>query len=133
MSDQALTGMREMSRKYFVMLERDDSDRPWRLEFGAYDREDVVSEVLDRRDHGVKASDLRIRWTFATRQSELDRLLARENEHDAARGLNSYSIGSTRIVSYGHTLATSQTSPKPMNENRAVRIVRSKGERTCLS
>jgi hypothetical protein len=105
------------------MLERDAADSPWRLEFGAYEREDVVNETADRRDHGVKASDLRIRWTDATRQSELDRLLARENENDAARGFNSYSIGSARIVSYGYTLAPS-SFPAPMtNDNRRVRIV----------
>jgi hypothetical protein len=73
-------------KKYHVMLERSDAESPWRLEFGAYDRQDVVDEIADRRDHGVKASDLRIRWTFATRQSELDRLLAQENSPNQIRG-----------------------------------------------
>jgi hypothetical protein len=109
--------------KYFVMLERDGADSPWRVEFGAYDLEDVVSEIADRRAHGLKASDLSIRWTDATRQSELDRLLARENEHFAACGFNSYSIGSTRIGSYGWALAPS-SFPAPMtNDNWRVRIV----------
>jgi hypothetical protein len=112
-----------MARKYFVVLERDGVGSPWRLEFGAYDREDLVAEVDGRRDHGVKASDLRVYWTFATRQSELDRLLTRENENDAARGLNSYSIGSARIVSDGFTLAKSSVPTPPMNDNSHIRLV----------
>jgi hypothetical protein len=88
-----------MARKYFLMLERDDSDRPWRLEFGAYDREDVVSEIADRRDHGVKASDLRIRWTFATRQSELDRALAQENSpHEILAAVEANDNSKIRLV-----------------------------------
>jgi hypothetical protein len=82
-----------MARKYFVMLERDGADAPWFLSFGAYVREDVVSEIADRRDHGVRASNLLIRWSFAKRQADLDLLVARENGKVATIGARSVLVG----------------------------------------
>lgn len=66
-----------MTKRYFSLLERDDG--VWRIEFGAYDRDDVEAEREDRKDHGVKISNLKIISTGA-KQVDIDAAVAKLNK-----------------------------------------------------
>ena len=65
------------ARAYWVLLERESASAPWTLEFGAYDRADVDAEREDRRDHDVRAANLRVvRLPCAHRQPAITAWLA---------------------------------------------------------
>lgn len=64
---------------YHVLLSRPDSGSPWQIEFGAYDRSDVTAERQDHRDHGCKASNLRIVTSNSARQSCVDWIVGELN------------------------------------------------------
>ena len=53
-------------RRYRTLVERDGSEHPWRIEFGDFDRATVDAELEDRRDHGVRKSNLKIITSGAT-------------------------------------------------------------------
>jgi hypothetical protein len=59
------------SRKYFVLLSRYDAESRWEIVGGSYDRSEIDFERQDYRDHGVRASDLKI-ITCGARQSSID-------------------------------------------------------------
>lgn len=46
--------------RYHVLLAREKSGQPWCIEFGAYDRADVVAERLSYREQGYRPSNLKI-------------------------------------------------------------------------
>lgn len=68
-----------MARRYHVLLSRNDSKSPWRIEFGDFDRATVVAERQDYRDGGTKASNLRIITSNSARQSCVDYCVAALN------------------------------------------------------
>jgi hypothetical protein len=49
-----------MAKAYFTLITRDNPASNWVVEFGDWDRDVVLSERDDYRDHGVKARDLKI-------------------------------------------------------------------------
>lgn len=52
-----------MARPYFILVAYEGeriAGNPWGIAFGAYDREDVVREREDYRDHGWKAKHLKV-------------------------------------------------------------------------
>jgi hypothetical protein len=64
-----------MTKTYFTLITRDNPSASWVIEFGAWEREDVDSERQSYRDHGVKASDLKIIRTDG-RQASIDARVA---------------------------------------------------------
>jgi hypothetical protein len=71
-------------RQYFILAER--CGGRWGIEFGDYDRETVASEYQDRRDHDVKARDLKIIRTLDD-QSAIDAAVASLNLDEPAPAL----------------------------------------------
>lgn len=49
------------ARTYFILAERAGPLSAWRVEFGSYEFDEVDAERQDRRDRGVRASDLRVK------------------------------------------------------------------------
>ena len=66
-----------MAKRYFTLAEFTNNNR-WTPEFGDYDRENVRSEMEDRRDHDVKAKHLKIIVSGDT-QADIDAAIARLN------------------------------------------------------
>jgi hypothetical protein len=64
-----------MTKTYFTLITRDNPSKSWVIEFGGWDRDDVESERQSYRDHGVKASDLKIIRTDG-RQASIDARVA---------------------------------------------------------
>jgi hypothetical protein len=71
-----------MSR-YYVLAERDDPTRPWFIAFGAYDREDVMGERDYRRDHFIKAKNLKVLTVATAKQTAIDAAINALNGRDA--------------------------------------------------
>jgi hypothetical protein len=65
--------------KYYVLAERVSSSSPWGVSFGAIYRADVDAEREDRRDHGVRASDLKVLTIADAKQSSVDAAIAALN------------------------------------------------------
>lgn len=66
------------TRKYYILVERDTHLSAWKIHHGDYKRADVEAERQDRRDHGAKATNLRIIET-TDQQEDIDRRLERLN------------------------------------------------------
>lgn len=75
------------SRPYHVLLERDDTGKPWRVQFGDYDRETVEDERRDTQDNGVPRHCLKI-ITTGEGQADIDASVAALNEKPAPRSLS---------------------------------------------
>jgi hypothetical protein len=58
--------------RYFLLLARDGAGKPWRLEFGDYDRGTVDYERQTYRDNGTRAGNLKIICSNSARQSCVD-------------------------------------------------------------
>ena len=56
------------ARPYWTLLEREGPEARWTIAFGSYTRAEVEGERKDRRDHGVRAMDLKIIRTGSRRQ-----------------------------------------------------------------
>ena len=67
-----------MARKYFSLIARTDPGAPWCVEFGDWNRDVVTEERADYRDHGHRASDLKIITTDGT-QASIDAAVAKLN------------------------------------------------------
>jgi hypothetical protein len=67
-----------MSKQYFTLVTRDNPSDNWVIEFGAWDRSDVDFERQSYRDHGVKASDLKIIKSDG-KQASIDAMVAKLN------------------------------------------------------
>lgn len=65
-------------RTYYVMAERDDATKPWAVQFGSYTRDDVVCEIGERRDAGVKGGDIKLVTTHES-QASIDAAIAKLN------------------------------------------------------
>ena len=68
-------------RKYHVLLQWHPTLAKWCIEFGAYDRADVIGERLEYRDQGIRADYLHV-MTVATSdntQATIDALVAAFN------------------------------------------------------
>ena len=70
-------------RKYYLLAERDSAGEPWFVSFGDYDRECVHFERQCRRDHGVKATDLKVMSVIRGRQGCIDRAMDTLNGDEA--------------------------------------------------
>ena len=71
------------AKPYFVLLSRDDTRDPWAIEFGAWDKSDVDSERQDRRDHFIRASNLKIIAVPGGRQKAINEAVAKLNTEQA--------------------------------------------------
>lgn len=60
-----------MAKPYFTLITRDNDSAPWCIEFGAYDKSDVASELLEWRDKGILRRHLRILRTPNDRQATI--------------------------------------------------------------
>jgi hypothetical protein len=67
-----------MSKVYHVLLSRDGAGQKWGVEFGDWKRADVAAELADHRDHGAKASNLKI-ITCGAEQAAIDAAVAALN------------------------------------------------------
>lgn len=65
-------------RIYHVLLSRYGEGERWEIAGGSWDRSDIDFEHQDYRDHGVRASDLKI-VTCDGRQSSIDAIVAKLN------------------------------------------------------
>ena len=68
--------MTTTNKRYHVLIER-LGDR-WGVEFGSWDRSEITFERQDRRDNGVKASDLKIA-TCDGEQASIDAIVRSMN------------------------------------------------------
>lgn len=69
---------------YYSLLERDGPLSPWRIEFGDFERETVADEREDRRDHDVKASNLKIIATGSSASAIAAKVAALNGDANAA-------------------------------------------------
>lgn len=77
----------------------------WCPEFGSYDRDDVVAEREDYRDHGHRAANLKIVRTASARQSAIDEALAGLNAAEAARAADAEAQRASRLATAPAVLA----------------------------
>ena len=66
------------TKKYHTLIARDGSGERWGIEFGSFVRSEVEFERQDYRDHGRKASDLKI-VTCDAGQAAIDAIVAAMN------------------------------------------------------
>ncbi|WP_313196217.1 hypothetical protein [Shinella zoogloeoides] len=66
-----------MARPYFTLAVREDGR--WFPEFGAYDREDVVSEMDDYHYHGTKRKDMKVLKLADARTKTMEAAIAALN------------------------------------------------------
>ena len=66
-------------RRYFTLLERDGPEHDWRIAFGAFDRAEAVSELEERRAHGVRKGDVRIMVSGAAAEEQAAALKAQND------------------------------------------------------
>lgn len=65
---------------YFGLIQREAAAAPWTFEFSAKDRDDVTGERDDYRDHGARASNLRIvKFARVPSQRQLDEYMTALN------------------------------------------------------
>ncbi|WP_296084142.1 hypothetical protein [uncultured Agrobacterium sp.] len=78
--------MARKPRTYYTLLMKDGtpSDKAWEIAFGDYDRETVVAELQDYRDHGWKLKELKIVTTKGHGMDAINAVLAKLNAGDAA-------------------------------------------------
>ena len=71
-------------RPYHLLCSRTGEGQPFTVEFGAFDRDDVVGEKQSHRDSGIKAKDLRICTAVSSDKFHCDEAVARLNRlaHD---------------------------------------------------
>jgi hypothetical protein len=67
-----------MTKQYHTLIARDGIGEAWGIEFGSFVRAEVEFERQDYRDHGRKASDLKI-VTCAAGQAAIDAVVAKLN------------------------------------------------------
>lgn len=70
------------SRPYFILAVLNGEpgeQRRWAIDYGSYDRRDVVFELEDYREHGWKRRDLRILKIPTDTQAAVDAAIAELN------------------------------------------------------
>lgn len=70
------------AKPYFILATFDRDFCRWIVDFGAFDKADVKSEMQDRRDHFVKAKDLKIIKCESVKQADVDAAMLALNAGD---------------------------------------------------
>lgn len=68
---------------YYTLLIREDKGGPWMIAFGDYDKETVIEERDDYREHFHQKQNMKIVTTRTARQSEIDTVLRKLNHERA--------------------------------------------------